>query len=273
MHKDFLTSGEFASLRNVNLNSLRYYEKMNLLRPAWVDPQTNYRYYRLEQLSTLDTILFFIEVGMPLKTLKNYIDQDGNLNQRQVLRDGKKAMEDKITSMQSKLTTTEFDLMNLEQNRWCNDQKGIFTREIDERFFIVEPFYGEWENPTRREKEGMSLFHKAQESGMLPTFPAGMLVHLDRDPVTYAFFVQVLRPSSCDQRVIRIPKGTFSCMQIELVWKLDIPKLIRKHFEPNSSKPVILTNILRDTHHFASRYMEIQVTEEDPTEDYRFKTM
>lgn len=169
--KEFLTSGEFASLRNVNLNSLRYYEKMKLLTPAWVDPKTKYRYYRLEQLSTLDTILFFIEVGMPLSSLKNYVGSDGTLDQISVLRDGKKAMEDKIASIKTRLAVTEFDLMNLEQNRWCNQQEGIFTREIEERFFMVAPFQGEWEEPARRENEALALFHQAGTPECFPSFP------------------------------------------------------------------------------------------------------
>lgn len=255
--KNLLTSGEFASLRGVNLNSMRYYEKIELLKPAWVDPQTKYRYYRLEQLSDLDTILFFIEVGMPLKTLKNYVGADGCLDQAGVLRDGRKAMKDKIEQMQSKLAVTEFDLMNLERNRWCNEQEGIFTREIEERRFITAPFRGEWNDPVRREKAAMALFREAHEAGMLPTFPAGILVDADGDGAEYSFFVQVLRPAPGDGRVITIPAGRYSCMQTELVWNLDIPKLIKENF-PNAAGPVIMTAILRDTNRPASRHVEIQ---------------
>lgn len=39
--RKYLTISEFAELRNVNINSLRYYEKLKILLPAWVDPQTN----------------------------------------------------------------------------------------------------------------------------------------------------------------------------------------------------------------------------------------
>ncbi|MDR1828608.1 MAG: MerR family transcriptional regulator [Methylobacteriaceae bacterium] len=259
MPKDFMTSGEFAGLRNVNLNSLRYYEKLNLLKPAWIDSKTKYRYFRLEQIATLDTILFFIEVGLPLNTLKNYINKDGNLDQRRVLKDGKKAIEDKLASMKEKLAVTEFDLMNLEQNRWCNEQEGVFTREIGERFFVVAPFHGEWEEPARREREIMALFWKTKEMGLLPIFPAGMLVHPGRTPATYSFFVQVLQPEVCEQSVLRIPKGTFSCLQTELTPKMDFPKLIRENFPSVGDGPVILSNMLRDTQHFDSRYVEIQV--------------
>ena len=34
--KQYLTISEFAGLRNVNINSIRYYEKQKFLMPAWI---------------------------------------------------------------------------------------------------------------------------------------------------------------------------------------------------------------------------------------------
>ena len=68
---NYLKISEFAKLRNVNINSLLYYEKIGVLRPAYVDPHSKYRYYSPEQLIILDTILLAINLGIPLKNLKN----------------------------------------------------------------------------------------------------------------------------------------------------------------------------------------------------------
>lgn len=75
--KHYLTISEFASLRNVNINSIRYYARQKLLLPAWVDPQTKDRYYLPEQLGVLDAIQLCIRLGIPLKELKGYIDPKG----------------------------------------------------------------------------------------------------------------------------------------------------------------------------------------------------
>lgn len=80
--KQYLTISEFAGLRNVNINSIRYYEKQKFLMPAWIDPQTKYRYYLPEQLGMLDMILLCIKLGIPLKELKEYIDQSGKLDEK-----------------------------------------------------------------------------------------------------------------------------------------------------------------------------------------------
>lgn len=40
----YFTISEFARLRDININSLRYYEKIGILKPHHVDAQNGYRY-------------------------------------------------------------------------------------------------------------------------------------------------------------------------------------------------------------------------------------
>ena len=55
--ENLLSIGEVAKIRNVNVQSLRYYEKLGILIPAYINPDTGYRYYSLEQIMILDTII------------------------------------------------------------------------------------------------------------------------------------------------------------------------------------------------------------------------
>ena len=52
--KNYFTISEFAKLRDININSLRYYEKLGLLKPAYIDETNGYRYYSSEQVSILN---------------------------------------------------------------------------------------------------------------------------------------------------------------------------------------------------------------------------
>lgn len=74
---NFLSIGELAKLRNVNVQSLRYYEKLGILVPAYINPENGYRYYSLDQIMILDTIILCIDLGIPLKDLKNYVNTEG----------------------------------------------------------------------------------------------------------------------------------------------------------------------------------------------------
>lgn len=257
--KQYLTISEFAGLRNLSIGSLRYYEKLKILTPAWIDPETKYRYYLPEQVNALDTIAFCIEVGIPLKDLKKYIDQNGNMDHKTALENGKKAMQEKIATMRSGLETTQFNLESIRQNQKYSSQIGIYTREIEERFFIEAPFLGDWNNPIHRERASMNLFRKAQKQNMAPVFPAGVLIHWENSPITYSFFVQVLHPCEEKESIIRIPKATFSCMQIDLVSQMDIIKVLEDNFTIQTPNPVIISNMLLNKLHFNSRHSEIQV--------------
>ena len=44
-----MTIKEFARLCNCNPQTLRYYDRMDLLKPVKVDPYSGYRYYNEEQ--------------------------------------------------------------------------------------------------------------------------------------------------------------------------------------------------------------------------------
>src|SRR5687767_530666 len=46
--------GEFSQITRVTVDTLRYYDAIDLLKPAKVDPFTGYRYYSAKQLMSLN---------------------------------------------------------------------------------------------------------------------------------------------------------------------------------------------------------------------------
>ncbi|MFE5390683.1 MerR family transcriptional regulator [Bacillus thuringiensis] len=69
------TIGEMAKMHNIAESTLRYYDEKGIFYPSIVDPQTNYRYYTIDQFSLLDTIKFLRQLNIPLKEIKKYIDE------------------------------------------------------------------------------------------------------------------------------------------------------------------------------------------------------
>ena len=56
--------GAFSKLAKITVKALRYYDRVGLLRPAFVDSATSYRYYTEEQLETARAILMYRAAGM-----------------------------------------------------------------------------------------------------------------------------------------------------------------------------------------------------------------
>ena len=48
--------GEFSTLSKTTIKTLRYYDEIGLLKPAYIDEATGYRYYETAQLFKLHQI-------------------------------------------------------------------------------------------------------------------------------------------------------------------------------------------------------------------------
>lgn len=70
MAEKLYTIGEVSKLVNISIKALRYYDKINLFKPAYIDPVTNYRYYKDSQIYRLDLIKSLKYIGTPLEEIK-----------------------------------------------------------------------------------------------------------------------------------------------------------------------------------------------------------
>jgi DNA-binding transcriptional MerR regulator len=71
--EDLVTIGEFAAAVRLSQKALRLYGENGLLVPAWVDPETGYRYYGLEQLRTATLIALLRRAGMSLAEIRAFL--------------------------------------------------------------------------------------------------------------------------------------------------------------------------------------------------------
>lgn len=68
--------GDFSRLTRVSLKALRHYDALGLLKPAYVDPFTDYRYYTFDQLPRLNRILALKGLGFSLEAIGSLLDDD-----------------------------------------------------------------------------------------------------------------------------------------------------------------------------------------------------
>lgn len=65
-----LRIGEFSKLTGVSIRTLRYYDQIDLFKPAEIDLFTDYRYYKKEQVEDLELINKLKSVGFSLEEIK-----------------------------------------------------------------------------------------------------------------------------------------------------------------------------------------------------------
>ena len=83
--EDYFSIGELSSYQNISKQTLIFYDKIGLFRPAYVDPGNGYRYYSASQLDELDTILILKKCGLSLQTIKELLEHYTTENSLRVL--------------------------------------------------------------------------------------------------------------------------------------------------------------------------------------------
>jgi DNA-binding transcriptional MerR regulator len=71
--ENLMPIGEFASASRLSQKALRLYGENALLPPAWVDPDSGYRYYRTDQLREATLIALLRRTGMPLADIRSFM--------------------------------------------------------------------------------------------------------------------------------------------------------------------------------------------------------
>lgn len=134
--------GRFARASRLSVKSLRNYDESGLLPAAFVDPQSGYRYYRLEQLARADAIRSLRMVGMPLLMIGETLDGPtpnetlmSHLVELETQRDElnrmaqqlKRRIETKEYVMSTEVTVKTNETINAIGHRTITTYNGIFT--------------------------------------------------------------------------------------------------------------------------------------------------
>ena len=96
---DPLPIGKMAALNHITIATLRHYDKIDLLKPLYVDEETNYRYYDIKQSAILDMIQYMKSLGMPLEQIKEQFDRQDIESIQDILRKQSENIDDEIRKL------------------------------------------------------------------------------------------------------------------------------------------------------------------------------
>ena len=72
--KNLFGIGEVAKMFHLSASTLRHYENIGLLSPAYISPESGYRYYSTEQFEILNTVRYLRALDMPLHEIENFLE-------------------------------------------------------------------------------------------------------------------------------------------------------------------------------------------------------
>lgn len=119
--------GMFSKMNKITIKALRYYDEMGLLKPAYIDDFTGYRYYTSEQLPILYQILSLKQMGF---TIDEIIEVQKGLSVEKLLHRKKEQLLQAIAESTMKLAQVEHYLNSDKQGMHMN--YNVIIKELSE---------------------------------------------------------------------------------------------------------------------------------------------
>jgi DNA-binding transcriptional MerR regulator len=126
--------GDFSHIARVSTRLLRYYDKLGLLEPKFVHPDSGYRFYTADQLPRLNRILALKEMGLSLDEVESMIDSDVPADQlRGMLTLKASELSREIETQQARMRFIESRIDQIESGE---DEVDFLTKHIDAQPFL-----------------------------------------------------------------------------------------------------------------------------------------
>lgn len=117
------TVNELAQLSGVSGRTLRYYDSIDLLKPARI-ARNGYRIYGQEQVDRLQQILFYRALEVPLEEIKQMLD-DRHFDRYTALQQHLQVLTEKKTRLEGLIATIEKTIRAMEGEYPMKERKSL----------------------------------------------------------------------------------------------------------------------------------------------------
>jgi DNA-binding transcriptional MerR regulator len=226
-NREYLTIGEIGKLTKTNPKSIRYYEQIGILAPAWIDPKTGYRYYRPDQIHHLFAIKTCIHFGIPLRDFPNYY-KNGTLYAQRYLQDASANLNNRIQEILENISFLENLQANIGQGDQLIAEGGILDLPQPQRTFLIRDIPQDISRHRLFEIfTDLALIAKQLKiqrevvCGRIAAFRSGRLEHL---------YAAALVSADTDiHPVLTLPAGNYASLYTETPQILRAPDLFSMH--------------------------------------------
>lgn len=263
MNKDLFSIGEISEIKGITIKALRFYEKIGLLRPHYIDPTTKYRFYSIEQFIQLDIIKAARSMEISPKDVKVILEKKDTNILLEFMNYQKESAEKKILELQRIITIIDTAQKTIHNSITSVTNTDIFFKELPERYIVTKKL-GEDFN----EKEILieySKFYKIIEENMLiSTYETGIIFTPNANSEfhpTQIFNSVTLDDKSNSSVLSSIQPGRFLCICYSKQNAHEQLSILNRHIDQSSLKPILIVQVdlLNNVFEANTQYVELQV--------------
>ena len=214
--ENLLSITELAKLRQVTSETLRYYDRIGLITPDYVDPQPRYRYYSIRQYEKLGTIKELRQLGMSIHDITDYFSGRNLRKSHQLLLHQLELLEEEIRKQQLLSEILRRKLHFLSEITPPPPVDKVFCRAFPQRYMITfgEPAGGSREHAfafTRLERY-LDEVAPILASDRIGVYADWHLLEPSDDYIPAVPMIFVERDAIESEHKRTIPPGDYLCM-------------------------------------------------------------
>lgn len=133
MKEGLLSIGKMAKFSRVSVPTLRLYDEKRLLRPRYVDPETGYRYYDIDQSARLDMIVYMKELGMSLAEIERALQKEDIALIEELLAEKNEQLHAQMRRLRARHDAVERAIESIERYRKSPATGTLSLEYIDRR--------------------------------------------------------------------------------------------------------------------------------------------
>lgn len=142
MKEDLIPIGKMATMNHVSIPTLRLYDEKNLLKPRYIDPETGYRYYDIQQNARLDLIAYMKELGMSLNEIASVLEKEDVELIEDILIQKNEQIYEQMRALKERRAAVSRAIMSIERYRKAPTKGTLVLEFIDRRYIWGLPCIG-----------------------------------------------------------------------------------------------------------------------------------
>lgn len=215
--EDYITIGELSKLTGINVKSLLYYERIGVLRPAYVDGENGYRYYTYPQISLANAVQFYVGMDIPLKEINRFIDtKSSTLDCRSQISYGIETARHKLRLIQEQLAYAEGILDEINRFDGVISAEEAVSLDFPQKNCVLFPFEGKQTKKTYYSTR-YRLLLQIQKGGYNVWYESGLLYRHNGSKWETFIFVDVGQAKNGSSQFFTelIPAGRYWCRETD----------------------------------------------------------
>ncbi|MGL4345690.1 MAG: MerR family transcriptional regulator [Cellulosilyticaceae bacterium] len=140
--KKLYAIGEVAKIKNVTIKALRYYHQMGIIEPAYIDEETGYRYYTLEQFMHIDIVKYCRGIGVSIKEIQHLFASQNTQELLAFLKQKKKEVEQTMQQLEGIIQNIDELSVATEHSKLLLEQDEPVKQYLEERQIAVMAYEG-----------------------------------------------------------------------------------------------------------------------------------